>query len=299
VHPTPIYETLAMGLVAYGLWQLRGRLRPGAVFATYLVLAGLERFLVEFVRRNDATVAGLSTAQVFSLLLLVGGAAWLVTLRGRRAGWPASPRPEPPAAGRARGARHVVASCGAPWLPSTRRSPRRSRSARDSTRAGACSSAAATPWTSRGSSGPRRTWSWRTTCGRGRGRSSTPSAPTTWTSRCTSPPRPSRARRSTGSSPRRGSAATWPSGGELAGALRGGFAPERIVLHGNAKGRAELEYALDRRVGLIVIDNLDEIALLQDVLGPREQDVLLRIAPGVSPDTIRASPPAGRTRSSA
>jgi diaminopimelate decarboxylase len=75
------------------------------------------------------------------------------------------------------------------------------------------------------------------------------------------------------------------SGGELAGALRGGFAPERIVLHGNAKSRAELEYALDRRVGLIVIDNLDEIALLQDVLGSREQDVLLRIAPGVSPET--------------
>ncbi len=86
VHPTPVYETLAMGLVAYGLWQLRGRLQPGAVFGTYLVLAGLERFLVEFVRRNEAVVAGLSTAQVFSLVLVAGGIATLAVLRSRTGG---------------------------------------------------------------------------------------------------------------------------------------------------------------------------------------------------------------------
>ena len=54
VHPTPVYETLAMGLVAWLLWQWRDRFRPGILFALYLVLSGLERFLVEFVRRNDA-----------------------------------------------------------------------------------------------------------------------------------------------------------------------------------------------------------------------------------------------------
>ena len=53
VHPTPIYEALAMGVVAFVLWRLRDRFRPGILFALYLVLAGLERFLVEFVRRND------------------------------------------------------------------------------------------------------------------------------------------------------------------------------------------------------------------------------------------------------
>src|SRR5207245_241859 len=49
VQPTPIYETLAMGLIAYALWRLRDRVRPGVVFALYLLLSGLERFLVEFI----------------------------------------------------------------------------------------------------------------------------------------------------------------------------------------------------------------------------------------------------------
>ena len=53
VHPTPIYETLAMGLGAWLLWQLRDRFRTGVLFAIYLVYAGAERFLVEFLRRND------------------------------------------------------------------------------------------------------------------------------------------------------------------------------------------------------------------------------------------------------
>src|ERR1700686_655491 len=51
-QPTPIYETVAMCLLAYGLWRLRDRVRPGVVFALYLLLSGLERFLVEFIRRN-------------------------------------------------------------------------------------------------------------------------------------------------------------------------------------------------------------------------------------------------------
>src|SRR6266516_2694814 len=48
VQPTPIYETLAMGLVALWLWRARDRYRSGILFAFYLVLAGLERLLVEF-----------------------------------------------------------------------------------------------------------------------------------------------------------------------------------------------------------------------------------------------------------
>ena len=49
------------------------------------------------------------------------------------------------------------------------------------------------------------------------------------------------------------------SGGELHLALNAGFPPERIVLHGNAKSEQELRAALDRGVGLIVVDNFDEI----------------------------------------
>src|SRR4051794_37496430 len=60
VHPTPVYETLTMSLVAYGLWRLRGRMPAGGVFAVYLLVAGTERFLIEFIRPNEKTRPGLS-----------------------------------------------------------------------------------------------------------------------------------------------------------------------------------------------------------------------------------------------
>lgn len=79
------------------------------------------------------------------------------------------------------------------------------------------------------------------------------------------------------------------SGGELAMALRGGFAPERIHLHGNAKTRAEMAYALDAGIGHVIVDNVHDLDLLDELLAGREtpaaQSVLLRIAPGVSPAT--------------
>jgi phosphatidylglycerol:prolipoprotein diacylglycerol transferase len=92
VHPTPIYETLAMGLVAYLLWRLRDRFQTGVLFAIYLVLAGLERLLVEFVRRNDDVVLGLTQAQLLSVAMIAFGAAWLVAKarRGTLARAPAS-----------------------------------------------------------------------------------------------------------------------------------------------------------------------------------------------------------------
>ncbi len=82
------------------------------------------------------------------------------------------------------------------------------------------------------------------------------------------------------------------SGGELHLALKAGFAPERIVLHGNAKSEAELRMALRHRVGLIVLDNFDELERLQALvaegaLGDRAegQPVLVRVTPDVSGDT--------------
>lgn len=83
VHPTPIYESVTVGLIALGLWRLRGRLAPGAVFALYLVAVGLERLLVEFIRRNDDLALGLTLAQLLSVALIAAGAAWLVQKRGR------------------------------------------------------------------------------------------------------------------------------------------------------------------------------------------------------------------------
>lgn len=84
---------------------------------------------------------------------------------------------------------------------------------------------------------------------------------------------------------------TWcdvASGGELHLALRAGFAPERLVLHGNAKSAAELRRALGVGVGLIVIDNDSEIDRLTELvadgaLDPADaQAVLIRVTPAVS-----------------
>jgi phosphatidylglycerol:prolipoprotein diacylglycerol transferase len=82
VQPTPIYETLIMGTVALVLWRLRERFRPGVLFAIFLVVYGLERFLIEFIRRNhnlpDAHLVGaLDAAQVESLVALAIGVAWV------------------------------------------------------------------------------------------------------------------------------------------------------------------------------------------------------------------------------
>jgi phosphatidylglycerol---prolipoprotein diacylglyceryl transferase len=84
VQPTPIYETVAMGLVAFALWRLRDRVRPGVVFALYCLLSGLERFLVEFIRRNKEVLIGLTSAQLESVGLMIVGTVWLaLMMRGR------------------------------------------------------------------------------------------------------------------------------------------------------------------------------------------------------------------------
>jgi phosphatidylglycerol:prolipoprotein diacylglycerol transferase len=83
VQPTPIYETLAMGIVAWWLWRMRERFRPGALFAFYLVLSGTERLLVEFIRRNHRVLLGLTAPQVESIFLMIAGVIWLAWLARR------------------------------------------------------------------------------------------------------------------------------------------------------------------------------------------------------------------------
>jgi diaminopimelate decarboxylase len=81
------------------------------------------------------------------------------------------------------------------------------------------------------------------------------------------------------------------SGGELHLALGAGFAPERIVMHGNAKSVSELEAALELHVGLIVIDNFDEIDRLAALLAQTArldrapQPVLVRLTPDIAGET--------------
>src|SRR3984885_4382378 len=75
--------------------------------------------------------------------------------------------------------------------------------------------------------------------------------------------------------------------GELIMALAGGGDPALIVMHGNAKTPAELRMAVDAGVGLIVIDNTDDIDRLEDLVRS-EQRVLVRGIPGGRPDTYDA-----------
>ena len=89
VHPTPVYETLAMGLVAMVLWRLRLTLSNGLLFALYLVLSGIERLLVEFIRRNDDVALSLTQPQLFSVATILIGALWLL-LAARRTPRPAT-----------------------------------------------------------------------------------------------------------------------------------------------------------------------------------------------------------------
>ena len=71
------------------------------------------------------------------------------------------------------------------------------------------------------------------------------------------------------------------SGGELHLALAGGFDPARLYMHGNNKSGAELDYAIERGVGHIVVDSFDEV----ERLSGRPQRVLVRVTPGIKPST--------------
>jgi phosphatidylglycerol:prolipoprotein diacylglycerol transferase len=120
VHPTPIYELITACVIAWILWRIgarqiatetnaeqpkgqapsrRGpspskksgertraelRVPNGGVFAAYLVLTGVARFLVEFIRINPQSFFGMTNAQAASLASIVAGAAiwWRVRRRG-------------------------------------------------------------------------------------------------------------------------------------------------------------------------------------------------------------------------
>lgn len=75
VHPTQLYE-IGLALVMFViLWRLAARrLKPGQLFAMFMILYAIERFIIEFVRaKTDRWVFGLSTSQLASVVLLVVG----------------------------------------------------------------------------------------------------------------------------------------------------------------------------------------------------------------------------------
>jgi phosphatidylglycerol:prolipoprotein diacylglycerol transferase len=91
VQPTPLYEFGAGLLIGAWLWMRGGKARPtGRILGEYLVLSGLARFLVEFIRRNPKVLWGLSNAQLASAGSVLAGAAIILWAATRRpAGEPA------------------------------------------------------------------------------------------------------------------------------------------------------------------------------------------------------------------
>ncbi|MGC8898346.1 MAG: prolipoprotein diacylglyceryl transferase [Bacteroidota bacterium] len=91
VHPTPVYETLASLLIFFYLWKIRKKPMPaGSLFMTYLVFAGIERFLIEFIRLNPKIFLGLTEAQWMSLIIIMIGVVGFYMLKssGRRTSFP-------------------------------------------------------------------------------------------------------------------------------------------------------------------------------------------------------------------
>ena len=75
-------------------------------------------------------------------------------------------------------------------------------------------------------------------------------------------------------------------GGELLTAMKAGVDPRLVVLHGNAKSDEEIDLAVEHGVGLVVVDNSDDVDRLEaTVPRGRPQDVLVRVIPGVTADT--------------
>lgn len=80
VHPTPMYEFLVAIVIFYVLWRLgerviKRRAPDGIIFAAYLVLTGIARFLVEMIRINPRSFFGMTNAQAASVVSVLAGTA--------------------------------------------------------------------------------------------------------------------------------------------------------------------------------------------------------------------------------
>jgi phosphatidylglycerol:prolipoprotein diacylglycerol transferase len=91
VHPTQLYE-VTLGFVMFLiLWRYRDHKHAeGWLFGLYCVLAGVERFIIEFVRaKDDRIIAGtLTVAQIIAILFVIGGLWWMNARRSVGAGKP-------------------------------------------------------------------------------------------------------------------------------------------------------------------------------------------------------------------
>jgi len=87
VHPTPIYEIVIMAFVVWILWRLATRYDKSGwwTFGWFLVLSGVERFFIEFLRRNPVWFGHLTQPQWVAIVSMLIGAALIAAFTGRRA----------------------------------------------------------------------------------------------------------------------------------------------------------------------------------------------------------------------
>ena len=82
VFPTPLYEIITCGIFFLVLWSLRKRISiPGVLFGIYMILAGLERFMVEKIRVNtimDFLGMKVTQAEIISTGMMIGGVALII-----------------------------------------------------------------------------------------------------------------------------------------------------------------------------------------------------------------------------
>lgn len=90
VYPTQLMEVAAGFVMFLILWRLRDHEHAeGWLFGVYMVLAGIERFAIEFLRAKDDRFFGVfTTAQLIALAFVVGGLIWMNARKTVRAGAP-------------------------------------------------------------------------------------------------------------------------------------------------------------------------------------------------------------------
>lgn len=78
--------------------------------------------------------------------------------------------------------------------------------------------------------------------------------------------------------------------GEIYTALKAGFPMEKVYFHSNNKTDFDIKFALENGVGVIVIDNEEELFALEKTAGEmgKKQDILIRVTPGIDPHTFEA-----------
>lgn len=85
VYPTPFYETIAALLLFAFLWSIRKRIKtPGILSAIYLIVNGIERFLIELIRVNTKySIFGIhpTQAELISAFLVISGIVLLFVFR--------------------------------------------------------------------------------------------------------------------------------------------------------------------------------------------------------------------------